>query len=104
MEAFTDELIRRRIDIVRRAVFIHDPLYNLHLMGDEHFSPIGADLWACEVVACRLAAAGLGPSGFVDGMPVPSAAHQAARPIPASPVLPAIARLTRCRLHPAPAT
>ncbi len=86
MEAFTDELIRRRIDIIRRAVFIHDPLYNLHLMDDQHFSPIGADLWA-RVVARRLLLAW--DLLAVDGMPVPAPVTRHAQS--PRPVLPAIA-------------
>jgi len=53
LESFTDALLRLKNDGVRRRTPTHDPLYNLHLLGDHHFSPLGSDLWA-RVVARRL--------------------------------------------------
>lgn len=53
LEAFTDALLRRKVARARRGTPGPDPLYNLHLLGDQHFSPIGSDLWA-RVVARRL--------------------------------------------------
>jgi hypothetical protein len=53
LESFTDALLRLKNDQSRRGAPASDPLYNLHLMGDRHFSPLGADLWA-RVVARRL--------------------------------------------------
>jgi hypothetical protein len=53
LEAFTDALLTLRVENHRRGVHVIDPLYNLHLMGDQHFSPSGSDLWA-RVVGRRL--------------------------------------------------
>jgi GDSL-like Lipase/Acylhydrolase family len=53
LEAFTDELLRRKAEGERQGVPVSEPLYNLHLLGDRHFSPIGADVWA-RVVARRM--------------------------------------------------
>jgi hypothetical protein len=53
LESFTDALLRLKNDGVRNKIPTVDPLYNLHLMGDQHFSPLGTDLWA-RVVARRL--------------------------------------------------
>jgi hypothetical protein len=53
LESFTDALLRLKNDRLRRGEPTFDPLYNLHLMGDRHFSPLGSDLWA-RVVARRL--------------------------------------------------
>jgi hypothetical protein len=50
---FTDALLRLRNDQARAGLPMGNPLYNLHLMGDGHYSPLGADLWA-RVVARRV--------------------------------------------------
>ena len=50
---FTDVLLRLKNDAARARQPVQNPLYNLHLMGDGHYSPLGADLWA-RVVARRL--------------------------------------------------
>ncbi len=51
--SFTEALLRLRIQQARRGDALWDPLFNLHLLGDRHFSSLGADLWA-RVVARRL--------------------------------------------------
>ncbi len=53
LEFFTDALLTLQNEGERRGVRRADPLYNLHLMGDRHFSPTGSDLWA-RVVGRRL--------------------------------------------------
>jgi hypothetical protein len=54
LESFTDTLLHLANEGVRRGTETAvDPLYNLHLMGDHHFSPVGSDVWA-RVVARRL--------------------------------------------------
>ncbi len=54
LEWLTDERLRLDNDDLRHGSHgPRDPLYNLHLMGDRHFSPLGADVWA-RVVARRL--------------------------------------------------
>ena len=53
LESFTDALLRLKNDGTRQKIPTVDPLYNLHLMGDQHFSPLGTDLWA-RVLARRL--------------------------------------------------
>jgi hypothetical protein len=53
LEAFTEAQIRLRNEQNRKRVALSSPLYNGHLMGDRHFSPLGSDLWA-RVVARRL--------------------------------------------------
>jgi hypothetical protein len=53
LESFTDALLRLQNAEIRRGMPSTDPLYNLHLFDDRHFSPRGADLWA-RVVARRL--------------------------------------------------
>jgi hypothetical protein len=52
-ESLVDELLRARNDQMRRGIHSENPLFNLHLLGDRHFSPLGADIWA-RVVARRL--------------------------------------------------
>jgi hypothetical protein len=51
--AFADTLLRLQNEAERKGESTRDPLFNLHLMGDRHFSPLGSDLWA-RVVARRL--------------------------------------------------
>ena len=51
--AFADALLRLQNEAERKDGAMGDPLFNLHLMGDRHFSPQGSDLWA-RVVARRL--------------------------------------------------
>jgi GDSL-like Lipase/Acylhydrolase family len=51
--SFTDVLLDLRNQSMRHGNSTLNPLYNLHLMGDGHYSPLGADLWA-RVVARRL--------------------------------------------------
>ena len=51
--AFADALLRLQNGAARKDESLRDPLFNLHLMGDRHFSPLGSDLWA-RVVARRL--------------------------------------------------
>jgi lysophospholipase L1-like esterase len=53
LEAFTEAQIRLRNTANRQGAAVLSPLYNGHLMGDRHFSPLGADLWA-RVVARHL--------------------------------------------------
>ena len=53
IEAFTDALLALKNDGNRRGSSSEDPLYNLHLQGDRHFSRLGSELWA-RVVARRL--------------------------------------------------
>ncbi len=53
LETFTDALLHLKNDQSRRGAPASQPLYNLHLLGDRHFSPLGSDLWA-RVVARRL--------------------------------------------------
>jgi hypothetical protein len=52
-EAFTDAFLRALNEQTRSRSQQPNPLFNLHLMGDRHFSPLGADLWA-RVVARRM--------------------------------------------------
>ncbi|QEH36678.1 hypothetical protein OJF2_52630 [Aquisphaera giovannonii] len=49
LEAFAAEKIRLRVEQLRAGTCCTSTLYNLHLQGDRHFSPAGADLWAREV-------------------------------------------------------
>ena len=51
--AFTETLLRLKNEAARKGEPMVDPLYNLHLMGDRHYSPMGAALWA-QVVARRM--------------------------------------------------
>ncbi len=51
--AFTDTLLRLQNEAERKREPMRDPLFNLHLMGDRHFSPLGSDLSA-RIVARRL--------------------------------------------------
>ena len=53
MPAFTDTLLRLKNDAERGGTSVRDPLFNLHLLGDRHYSPLGSDLWA-RVVARRM--------------------------------------------------
>jgi hypothetical protein len=53
LESFTDRFIRLRNEQMRLGSPLSEPLYNLHLLGDRHFSPFGSDLWG-RVVARRL--------------------------------------------------
>jgi hypothetical protein len=50
---FSDSLLRLKNDAERNGESVRDPLFNLHLLGDRHYSPLGADLWA-RVVARRM--------------------------------------------------
>ncbi|WP_165244783.1 SGNH/GDSL hydrolase family protein [Paludisphaera soli] len=53
LEAFLDEHLRLRREASEgNSTLSRSPLYNRHI-DDDHFSPVGADLWA-EVVARRL--------------------------------------------------
>ncbi len=52
-ESFTDALLCAGNEQIRIRSPEVNPLFNLHLMGDRHFSPAGADLWA-RVVARRM--------------------------------------------------
>jgi hypothetical protein len=51
--AFVDTLLRLKNNAERNGESMRDPLFNLHLMGDRHFSAMGSDLWA-RVVARRM--------------------------------------------------
>ncbi len=53
MPVFTDALLRLKNDAERGGSSVRDPLYNLHLLGDRHYSPLGSDLWA-RIVARRM--------------------------------------------------
>ncbi|WP_435006518.1 SGNH/GDSL hydrolase family protein [Tundrisphaera lichenicola] len=54
LEEFTDEHLRlRNIAIRAGKPFSNSPLFNRHLAGDNHLSPIGSELWA-KIVARRL--------------------------------------------------
>jgi hypothetical protein len=53
LESFTDRFMRMRIDEMRQGRTLSEPLYNVHLLGDRHFTAAGSDLWA-RVVARRL--------------------------------------------------
>jgi hypothetical protein len=53
LESLVDTLLRRRNDELRRGTHSDNPLFNMHLMGDRHFSPLGSDVWA-RVVARRI--------------------------------------------------
>jgi hypothetical protein len=53
IESFTDMHLRARNDGLRRGTTTADPLFNVHLLGDRHFSPLGSDVWA-RVVARRI--------------------------------------------------
>ena len=74
--SFTDVLLRFKNEAARRGEPVRDPLYNLHLMGDRHYSPLGADLWA-RVVARRLLLTWDGLA--LSGMPCPEAVVRHAR-------------------------
>ena len=50
---FSDSLLLLKNDAERDGKAVYDPLYNLHLGGDRHYSPLGSDLWA-RVVARRM--------------------------------------------------
>jgi GDSL-like Lipase/Acylhydrolase family len=80
---FTDVLLRLRNDQARAGKPQRNPLYNLHLMGDGHYSPLGADLWA-RVVARRVLL--LWDHLALSGIPSPEAvvihAHSPAPPLP----------------------
>ena len=52
-ESLIDTLLRMQNEADRQGTPAGNPLFNLHLMGDHHFSPLGADLWA-RVVARRM--------------------------------------------------
>jgi hypothetical protein len=80
---FTDVLLRLRNDAARAGVAVQNPLYNLHLMGDGHYSPLGADLWA-RVVARRVLLLWdqLALSGMPSPEPVMLHAHSAEPAIP----------------------
>jgi hypothetical protein len=54
IEAFADEDLRLRLELRRQGKpDAPSPLYNLRLMGDTHFSPLGCAFWG-KVVADRL--------------------------------------------------
>jgi hypothetical protein len=53
LESFTDRFIRLRNEQMRLGQPLTEPLYNLHLLGDRHFSALGSELWA-KVVARRV--------------------------------------------------
>ena len=54
IEEFTDEHLRLRNEALRKGrPNAHSPLFNRHLAGDNHLSPIGSELWA-RIVARRL--------------------------------------------------
>jgi hypothetical protein len=80
---FTDVLLRLRNDAARAREPVRNPLFNLHLMGDGHYSPLGADLWA-RVVARRVLLLWdqLALSGMPSPEPVKIHAHS---PVPALP-------------------
>jgi hypothetical protein len=74
---------RLKNDAVRRGAPISDPLSNLHLLGDRHFSPLGSDVWA-RAVARRLLL--VWDRQVLDGLPSPEPvvrhAHSAHPSIP----------------------
>ena len=70
LDQFTDEQIRLQNEEVRHRLPLSSPLYNLHLMGDRHFSPRGADFWG-KLVAARLLL--VWDSLVLDGQPAPEA-------------------------------
>jgi hypothetical protein len=77
LEPFTDEVIRLKNARRRRGdPDVFNPLYNLHLLGDRHFSPIGSDLWA-RVVARRLLLAW--DTQVLIGLPAPEPVTRHAR-------------------------
>lgn len=54
IEEFADEHLRLRNEANRAGrPFSISPLFNRHFMGDNHFSPLGCELWA-RIVARRL--------------------------------------------------
>jgi lysophospholipase L1-like esterase len=54
LESFTDALLAIKNDAARQGTATtSNPLYNVHLLNDRHFSPRGCDVWA-NVVARRL--------------------------------------------------
>ena len=79
--AFTERLLRLKNDAARKGEPVIDPLYNLHLMGDRHYSPMGAALWA-QVVARRMLLVwdGLALSGVACPEPVLKHAANATSP------------------------
>jgi GDSL-like Lipase/Acylhydrolase family len=81
---FTDALLRLRNDASRSGGTVRNPLYNLHLMGDGHYSPLGADLWA-RAVARRVLLLWdqLALSGMPSPEPVMIHAHSPEPAIPA---------------------
>jgi len=66
----TDEQIRLQNEEVRHRLPLSSPLYNLHLMGDRHFSPRGAEFWG-KLVAARLLL--VWDSLVLNGQPAPEA-------------------------------
>jgi len=81
--AFTDALLRLKNEAARKGEPMLDPLYNLHLMGDRHYSPMGAALWA-QVVARRMLLVwdGLALSGVACPEPVLKHARAPSPPMP----------------------
>ena len=80
---FSDALLRIKNDAARANVTVGNPLYNLHLRGDGHYSPLGADLWA-RAVARRLLLLwdSLALSGMTSPEPVMLHAHDPGSEIP----------------------
>jgi hypothetical protein len=83
MESLVDGFIRARNDELRRDTGSENPLFNFHLLGDRHFSPLGSDLWA-RVVARRLLLVWDGQ--VLNRMPAPEPVIRHARA--AHPVIP----------------
>jgi hypothetical protein len=82
-ESLIDGLLRARNDGFHKGTRSDNPLFNLHLLGDRHFSPLGADIWA-RVVARRLLLVwdGLALNDVPAPEPVVRHAHSAHPPIP----------------------
>ncbi len=82
-QSFTDALLRLKNQDARHGEPTYDPLFNLHLMGDRHYSPLGADVWA-RVVCRRLLLVwdGLALAGVHSPEPVVTHARSAHPSIP----------------------
>ncbi len=86
VESFTDEVLHLKNEGIRRGVPTVNPLFNVHLMGDRHYSPLGSDLSA-RIVAHRLLLAWDGQ--VLNGRPAPEPVERHARsPRPSIPIDP----------------
>jgi hypothetical protein len=81
--AFADALLQIKNNAARTGEMVGNPLYNLHLKGDGHYSPLGSDLWA-RAVARRLLLLwdGLALAGAESPEPVKRHAHSAGAALP----------------------